>query len=169
MSLSMYAATVPPMRHMLKSLSALLSKAESHCEARKIDPAALLGARLYPDMFPFTRQIQIASDSAKGPAARLAGVEIPKFEDNETTFAELHARLDKTVAFLDTLKPEQFEGAESRKIVLPLRERTLEFSGADYLTLHASPNFLFHVTTAYALLRHNGVEVGKRDFLGGGR
>jgi hypothetical protein len=169
MSLSLYAATVPPMRHMLKSLSSLLSKAESHCEARKIDPAALLGARLYPDMFPFTRQIQIASDGAKGAAARLAGVEIPKFEDNETTFAELHARVEKTIAFLDTLTPAQFEGAESRKIELPLRDRTLEFTGADYLFNHANPNFLFHVTTAYALLRHNGVEIGKRDFLGGGR
>ena len=169
MSLSMHAATVPPMRHMLKSLSALLTKAESHCEARKIDPAVLLGARLYPDMFPLTRQVQIASDTAKGTAARLADVEIPKFEDTETTFAELHARIDKTIAFLDSLQPQQFEGAESRKIVLPLRDRTIEFSGADYLMLHATPNFLFHVTTAYGLLRHNGVEVGKRDFLAGGR
>jgi hypothetical protein len=165
----MHAATVPPMRHMLKSLSALLTKAESHCEARKIDPAVLLGARLYPDMFPLTRQVQIASDTAKGTAARLADVEIPKFEDTETTFAELHARIDKTIAFLDSLQPQQFEGAESRKIVLPLRDRTIEFSGADYLMLHATPNFLFHVTTAYGLLRHNGVEVGKRDFLAGGR
>ena len=169
MSLSMHAATVPPMRHMLKSLSALLTKAESHCEARKIDPAVLLGARLYPDMFPLTRQVQIASDTAKGTAARLADVEIPKFEDTETTFAELHARIDKTIAFLDSLQPQQFEGAESRKIVLPLRDRTIEFSGADYLMLHATPNFLFHVTTAYGLLRHTGVEVGKRDFLAGGR
>jgi hypothetical protein len=169
MSFSLYAAAVPPMRHMLKSLSALLSKAESHCEARKIDPAALLGARLYPDMFPLTRQVQIASDTAKGTAARLAGIEIPKFEDNETSFADLHARIDKTIAFLDSLTPAQFEGAESRRIVLELRDRTLEFSGADYLTTWASPNFMFHVTTAYALLRHNGVEIGKRDFLSGGR
>jgi hypothetical protein len=169
MSLSMHAATVSPMRHMLKSLSALLTKAESHCEARKIDPAVLLGARLYPDMFPLTRQVQIASDTAKGAAARLADVEIPKFDDTETTFAELQARIDKTIAFLDSLQPQQFEGAESRKIVLPLRDRTIEFSGADYLMLHATPNFLFHVTTAYGLLRHNGVEVGKRDFLAGGR
>jgi hypothetical protein len=165
----MYDATVPPMRHMLKSLSALLAKAEAHCEARKIDPAALLQARLYPDMFPFVRQIQIASDNAKAPAARLDGVEIPKFEDTETTFAELLARVDKTVAFLDSLKPGQFEGAESRDIVLQLRERKLEFKGAQYLTLWASPNFLFHVTTAYAILRHNGVEIGKADFLSGGR
>jgi hypothetical protein len=163
----MYAATVPPMRLMLKNLSALLAKAEAHVEARKIDPTAFLGARLYPDMLTFTRQIQIASDNAKGAAARLAGVEIPKFEDNETSFAELHARIDKTVAFLDTLSEAQFEGAAERRIVLAQRERTLEFTGADYLTTWALPNFYFHVTTAYGLLRHGGVEIGKSDYLRG--
>jgi hypothetical protein len=168
MSLSLYTATVPPLRLMLKNLSALLSKAEAHVEAKKIDPNALLGARLFPDMLNFTKQIQIASDNAKGTAARLAGVDIPKFEDTETSFAELQARLDKTVAFLDTLSEAQFEGAAERKVVLNLRERTLEFTGAEYLTTWAQPNFYFHVTTAYALLRHNGIEIGKSDYLRGG-
>jgi len=168
MSLSMYAATVPPLRLMLKNLSALLSKAEAHVEAKKIDPTALLGARLFPDMLNFTRQIQIASDNAKGAAARLAAVDIPKFEDNETSFTELQARIDKTIAFLDTLTEAQFEGAAERKVTLVLRERTLEFTGAEYLTTWAQPNFYFHVTTAYALLRHNGIEIGKSDFLRGG-
>jgi hypothetical protein len=167
MSLSMYAATVPPLRLMLKNLSALLSKAQAHVEAKKIDPGAILGARLYPDMLNFTKQIQIASDNAKGAAARLAAVDIPKFEDNETSFAELQARIDKTVAFLDTLTEAQFEGAAERKVVLVVRERTLEFTGAEYLTTWAQPNFFFHVTTAYALLRHNGIEIGKTDYLRG--
>jgi hypothetical protein len=167
MSLSMYAATVPPLRLMLKNLSTLLSKAQAQVEAKKIDPAAFLGARLFPDMLNFTKQVQIASDTAKGAAARLAGVDIPKFEDNETSFTELQARIDKTIAFLDTLTEAQFEGAAERKVVLALRERTLEFTGADYLTTWALPNFYFHVTTAYALLRHNGVEIGKTDYLRG--
>ncbi len=167
MSYTIYAAAIPPMRRMLKNLSSVLSKAQSHCEARKIDPAALLGARLYPDMLPLTRQVQIASDTAKGAAARLAGIEIPKFEDNEASFAELQARIDKTVAFLDTVRPEQTEGSEDRGIVIVLRDRTLKFSGADYLANWAQPNFFFHVTTAYALLRHGGVEIGKSDYLGG--
>jgi hypothetical protein len=164
----MYAATVPSLRLMLKNLSAVMAKAEAHCEARKIDPTALLGARLYPDMLPFTAQVQIASDNAKGAAGRLANVEIPKFEDTEKTFPELHARLDKTLAFLDTLTEAQFEGAAERDITLQLRDRKLEFKGADYLTNWAQPNFYFHVTTAYALLRHGGVEIGKRDYLAGG-
>ena len=168
MSLSLYAASVVPMRRMLKNLSAVIAKAEAHCEARKIDPNAFLASRLYPDMLPFTAQVQIASDNAKGAAARLAGVEAPKFEDNEKTFPELQARIDKTVAFLDTLSDAQFEGAGERDIVLQLRDRKLEFKGADYLTTWALPNFFFHATTAYALLRHGGVEVGKRDYLSGG-
>jgi uncharacterized protein len=167
MSLSMYAATVPPMRLMLKNLSAFMAKAESQCETKKIDQNAFLASRLYPDMLPFTKQIQIASDNAKGAAARLANVDIPKFEDNETTFAELHARIDKTVAFLDSLTEAQFEGAETRTITLPLRSGAREFTGADYLTTWANPNFFFHVTTAYALLRHGGVEIGKSDYLAG--
>ncbi len=168
MSLSMFTATVPPLKLMLQNLSALMSKAEAAIEAKKIDPTAFLGARLFPDMLNFTKQIQIASDNAKGAAARLAGVDIPKFDDTETSFAELHARIDKTIAFLDTLTPAQFEGAADRKITLALRDRTLEFTGADYLTTWAQPNFYFHVTTAYALLRHNGIEIGKSDYLRGG-
>lgn len=167
MSLTMYAATVPPMRLMLKNLATVLNKAAAHCEARKIDPAVFLQSRLYPDMLPFTKQVQIASDTAKGAGARLAGVEIPSFTDDETTLPELLARIDKTVAFLDTLKPEQFEGAAERTVTLQLRQGAREFTGADYLTTWANPNFFFHVTTAYALLRHGGVEIGKADYMAG--
>jgi hypothetical protein len=165
----MYAVTVPPIRHMLNSLKAVLAKGEASCTARKIEPEVMLSSRLYPDMLPLVRQVQIASDNAKAPAGRLAGVEVPKMEDNEKTFADLQARLDRTIAFLDSLKPEQFEGAEVRDIVLPLRNRTLELKGLPYLTTFALPNFHFHVTTAYAILRHNGVEIGKTDYLAGGR
>ena len=169
MSLSMYTATVVPYRSILKNLSAVIAKAEAHCEGKKIDPTVFLTSRLYPDMLPFTSQVQIATDNAKGAAARLAGVEIPKFEDNEKTFPELQARLDKTIAFLDTLTEAQFEGAEDRDISLPQRSGTpLEFKGATYLLQFANPNVYFHVTTAYALLRHGGVEVGKKDYLKGG-
>lgn len=169
MSLSLHAATVPPMRLMLKNLSALIAKAQSHCEARKIDPQALLSARLYPDMFPFKRQVQIATDNAKGAAARLAGVEIPKFDDDEESFADLHARIDKTIAFLDSLAPARFEGAGERPVVLQVAGNAIPFaSGAEYLTTWANPNFFFHVTTAYALLRHGGVDIGKADYLRGG-
>ena len=168
MSLSMYTATVPPFRAMLKNLSAVMAKAEAHCEARKIDPSVFLTSRLYPDMLPFTSQVQIATDNAKGAAARLAGVEIPKFEDTEKTFPELQARLDKTIAFLDTLTEAQFEGAEDRDIVLQLRDRKQEFKGATYLLQFANPNVYFHIATAYALLRHGGVEIGKKDYLNGG-
>ena len=168
MSLSMYTATVPPLRAMLKNLSAVMAKAEAHCAAKKIDPNAFLTARLYPDMLPFTAQVQIASDNVKGAAGRLAGVEIPKFEDNEKTFAELQARIDKTIAFLDTLQESQFDGAAERDIVLQLRDRKLEFKGAAYLLQWANPNIYFHITTAYALLRHGGVEIGKKDYLSGG-
>ena len=150
MSLSMHAVTVKPMRLTLKNLSAVIAKAEAHCEARKIDPAVFVNGRLYPDMLPFKAQVQIASDTAKGAGARLAGVEIPKFEDNESTFAELQARIDKTVAF-----------------TLQLRSGAREFTGLDYLTTWANPNFYFHVTTAYAILRHGGVEIGKMDYLAG--
>ncbi len=168
MSLSMYAATVPPYRSMLKNLSAVIAKAQAHCEARKIDPAAFLSARLYPDMLPFTSQVQIACDNIKGAAGRLSGVEMPKFEDDEKTFPELQARIDKTIAFIDTLTEAQFAGAAERDIVLQLRDRKVEFKGADYLLLWANPNVYFHITTAYALLRHGGVEIGKRDYLSGG-
>ena len=168
MSLSMYTATVPPFRSMLKNLQAVMAKAEAHCEAKKIDPNAFLASRLYPDMLPFTAQVQIATDNIKGAAGRLAGAEIPKFEDNEKTFPELQARIDKTIAFLDTLTESQFEGAAERDIVLQQRDRKLEFKGAPYLLQWANPNIYFHITTAYALLRHGGVEIGKRDYLSGG-
>lgn len=167
-SLSMYTATVPPLRSMLKNLSAVMAKAEAHCEAKKIDPNAFLASRLYPDMLPFTAQVQIASDNVKGAAGRLAGAEIPKFDDSEKTFPELQARLDKTIAFLDSLTEAQFEGAAERDIVLQLRDRKLEFKGAAYLLQWANPNIYFHITTAYALLRHGGVEIGKKDYLSGG-
>ena len=168
MSLSMYQATVTSYRSMLKNLSAILAKAEAHCEAKKIDPSAFLGSRLYPDMLPFTSQVQIATDNIKGAAGRLSGAEIPKFEDNEKSFPELQARLDKTIAFLDTLTEAQFEGAAARDIVLQLRDRKMEFKGDVYLTQWANPNVYFHITTAYALLRHGGVEIGKKDYLSGG-
>ena len=168
MSLSMYTATVPPFRAMLKNLSAVMAKAEAHCEARKIDPSVFLTSRLYPDMLPFTSQVQIATDNAKGAAARLAGVEIPKFEDTEKTFPELQARLDKTIAFVDTLTEAQFADAAERDIVLQLRDRKQEFKGATYLLQFANPNVYFHIATAYALLRHGGVEIGKKDYLAGG-
>ena len=168
MSLSMYTATVPPFRSMLKNLSAVMAKAEAHCEAKKIDPNAFLASRLYPDMLPFTAQVQIATDNIKGAAGRLSGADIPKFEDGEKSFPELQARIDKTIAFLDTLTESQFEGAAERDIVLQLRDRKLEFKGAPYLLQWANPNVYFHITTAYALLRHGGVEVGKKDYLSGG-
>lgn len=166
MSLSMYQASVPVFIHSLNNLSGILKKAEAHAAAKKIDPAVLVSARLYPDMFPFTRQIQLASDAAKGCAARLAGQEPPSFPDNEQTLPELQARLDKTVVFLQTLKATQVDGSEDRAIELKMRDRTLQLKGQAYLLGFSMPNFFFHVTTAYAILRHNGVEIGKKDFLG---
>lgn len=167
MSLTMYSAFIPVAIRTLQNLSAILAKGAAHCEARKIDPNAFLSARLYPDMFPLSRQVQIASDTAKGAAARLAGIEIPRYEDNETTFAELQARLDKTVAFLKTIQPAQIDGKEDADIVLSFPTRTFEFKGQAYLTGWVLPNLYFHTTTAYALLRHGGVELGKADYLGG--
>ena len=167
MSLTMYSAFIPVAIRTLQNLSAILAKGAAHCEARKIDPSAFLSARLYPDMFPLSRQVQIASDTVKGAAARLAGIEIPRFEDNETTFAELQARLDKTVAFLKTIQPAQIDGKEDADIVLSFPTRTFEFKGQAYLTGWVLPNLYFHTTTAYGLLRHGGVELGKADYLGG--
>jgi hypothetical protein len=166
MTITMYQASVPVFIRMLTNLRAVLQKGVAHAETRKIEPAVLVQARLAPDMLPLVRQIQIAGDNAKGCAARLAGVDPPKFEDNEATFPEMLARIDKTVAFLKTLKPAQIDGSEGRAISLPLRSGTREFKGMDYLLHFALPNFSFHVVTAYAILRHNGVEIGKPDFLG---
>jgi hypothetical protein len=166
MAISMHQASVPRFAHMLTSLSAMLDKAAAHCEAKKIEPAALTGFRLYPDMLPFTRQVQIACDSAKGAAARLAGVELPKHEDTEQSFAELKARIAKTLDFIQSLKPAQIDGSEAREVVIKLRGQDTKFQGQQYLQNFAWPNFYFHVTTAYNILRHNGVELGKRDFIG---
>jgi hypothetical protein len=169
MSFTIHTAAVTPIRLVLGSLSHVLSKGEAHCEARKIDPAVMLAQRLYPDMLPLVVQVQIASDQSKGAVARLAQAEIPKFEDNEKTFADCQERIRKTLAFIDSLQPAQFEGAESREVTIPTRDKTLTFSGQDYLLTRALPNIFFHVTTAYDILRHNGVEIGKADFLGGGK
>jgi hypothetical protein len=162
----MYQASTPRFVKMLNALSVILDKAQAHAEARKLDPAALTTFRLYPDMFPLTRQVQIACDSAKGAVARLAGVDIPKHEDTEQTFADLKARIAKTVEFMQSVPASKVDGSEERTVVLKLRGQDVTFKGADYLLAFAWPNFYFHVTTAYNILRHNGVEIGKRDFLG---
>jgi hypothetical protein len=166
MSISMYQASIPPLVHTLKNLDGILAKAAAHAEARKIDPSVLISSRLYPDMFALARQVQIASDTAKGCGARLAGQEPPKYEDTEASFPELSARIQKTVAYLETLKPESIDGSEERTITLKLRNTSITFQGMRYLLNFVLPNFYFHVTTAYAILRHNGVELGKPDFLG---
>ena len=166
MPISMYQASVPICIHVLKNLSAILKKGAAHAEAKKIDSAVLAGCRLYPDMFPLTRQVQIASDTAKGCGARLSGIEVPKFPDNETTIPELIKRVDKTIAFLNKLKARQIDGTEQKKITLEFPQLTLEFTGVQYLLGFVLPNLYFHLTTAYNILRHNGLEIGKRDFLG---
>jgi hypothetical protein len=166
MSLSMYAASVPVFTRMLNNLSGILAKAETHAIEKKIDPAALLQARLYPDMFTMLRQVLIACDFAKGTCARLAGVEVPKYEDNETTFAELRARIEKTIAFIDTLGADRIDGSEARDITVQAGPNTLHFKGQPYLLNYALPNFYFHIATAYGNLRHSGVEIGKKDFIG---
>jgi hypothetical protein len=162
----MYLASVPPILRALTNLKAILEKAAAHAEARKIAPSVLINARLYPDMFPLSRQVQIATDNAKGVVSRLAGLEAPKYEDNESTFPELVARIDKTIALLGTFKPEQIDGSEDKTITLPMHDKTLTLKGMPYLLDYVLPNIYFHVTTAYDILRHNGVEIGKQDFLG---
>lgn len=162
----MYEASIPVFVQMLGNLKALLEKGAAHAAARKFDPAVLVNSRLAPDMFPLSRQIQIASDAAKGAAARLSGTEAPKFEDRETTLPELIARIDKTIDYLKSFKPAQIDGSEQRNVVVKTSQREFSFTGLTYLRYWALPNFFFHVTTAYNLLRHNGVEIGKADFLG---
>ena len=162
----MYQASAPRFANTLKNLSAILDKAQAHCEAKKTDPAVLLASRLYPDMFPLVRQIQIASDNAKGPVARLAGVEVPKYEDTEETIADLKARIAKTIDFVGSFKPAQIDGSEDKDIHLKLGPREVDWKGMQYLLGFALPNFYFHVVTAYDILRHNGVEIGKRDYIG---
>jgi hypothetical protein len=166
MAISMYDFSVKTFIRMLTNLSAFIDKAEAHAEAKKFDGKVLVDARLAPDMLPFAAQVRIACDFAKGCSARLAGVEPPKHEDNETTLAELKARIAKCLDFVRSVKPEQLAGSESRDITHALRTFTLNMKGLPYLTSFALPNFYFHLTTAYAILRHNGVELGKRDFVG---
>jgi hypothetical protein len=167
MTISMYQASVPVLLRQLNNLAAILKKAEAHADARKIDPSVFINARLAPDMFALARQVQIASDTAKGCAARLAGIEVPSYADTETTFAELQARIAKTVDFLKSIKPEQIDGSEERQVVLKMRSGDVTFRGQPYLLDFALPNLYFHFTTVYAILRHNGVEIGKMDYLGG--
>jgi hypothetical protein len=163
---SMSKASVPVFEISLNALSALLDKAGAYAEARKIDPTALLGTRLFPDMFAFTRQVQSACDQAKNGGARLAGIDPPRYEDNEKTIAELKARIVKTLAFLKTLDAKKIDESADREITFPLGPKKGHMKGADYLHHFVLPNFYFHVTTAYDILRHCGVEIGKRDFIG---
>ena len=165
MNISMYQASAPRFVNALRNLSAILDKAQAHAEGKKIDQAALTNFRLYPDMFPMKRQVQIACDTAKGAVARLAGVEVPKHEDTEETFAELKARIAKTIAFVESIKSTQIDGSEEKNIHLKLGPREVDYKGMQYLLGHALPNFYFHVTTAYDILRHHGVELAKRDYL----
>jgi hypothetical protein len=166
MSLSLYDLSVPVFVQSLEALAAVLKKAATHAETRKIDPQILLSARLYPDMFAFTRQVQLASDFAKGGAARVAGVEVPSYADTESSFDDLDARITKTISFITSIPKEKFIGAESRDITVPMRPEPRIFNALVYLRHGALPNFFFHTTTAYDILRHNGVELAKRDFLG---
>ena len=169
MKAPMYAFSVDLFVNILGNLSWLLERGEQSATSRKIDPAVLLGSRLAPDMFPLTRQVQIACDLAKNSASRLAGREPPRFEDTETTIPELRARIARVIDYLKSLPVSAFEGSETRDIKVPAGERTLEFKGVDFAQRWAIPNVFFHVTTAYNILRHNGVDIGKRDFIGGGR
>jgi hypothetical protein len=170
MALSMYTASIPVFQHMLRNLSHILDKGEANAQARKFDPSVLANFRLAPDMLPFTRQILIACDAAKLAVARISGVEAPKFEDNEATFPELKARVQKTLEYLETVPAAKLDGTEDKEITIPVgRENTRTMTAQAYLTTWALPNFFFHVTTAYAILRHNGVDVGKTDYLAGGK
>jgi len=165
--MSISTASIPVFEIGLNALSVILDKAEAHAEAKKIDPTVLLNARLFPDMFPLTRQVQIACDQAKNGAARLAGLEPPKYEDNEKTFAELKARIAKALAYVKTLDAKAIDAGAERQVTFPLgHNNTGHMKGADYLNHFVLPNFYFHLTTAYDILRHCGLEVGKRDFLG---
>jgi hypothetical protein len=167
MPLSMYQAAISVSVRSLNALDAILDKAVAHADAKKIAHDALLTARLFPDMFTFTKQVQLATDFAKGPASRLTGAEIPKYADEEKTFPELKARIAKTIAYLNAFKPEQFAGSDDKEITFPAGpEKTLTLPGSRYLLGVAHPNLYFHLATAYDILRHNGVELGKRDFIG---
>jgi len=162
----MYEASASRFANTLRNLSAILDKAQAHAEAKKLDPAVLCGMRLIADMFPLSRQVQIACDTAKGATARLAGLEIPKHEDNEVDFAQLKARIAKTIDFILSVSPEKLEGSEDKEVLLKVGGKDTRFTGMQYLLGHACPNFYFHVTTAYNILRANGVDIGKRDYIG---
>ena len=166
MTISMYQASVPRFVNILGNLSNILDKAQAHVDAKKIDQSALTTYRIFPDMLPMTKQVQIACDAAKGVVARLAGGEIPMFEDNEVTLADLKARVAKTIAYLQSVTPAQIDGTEEKAIVIKRGDKETHYKGMQFLLGHAVPNFYFHVTTTYNILRHNGVDIGKRDFLG---
>nr|AYM53758.1 hypothetical protein [Archangium gephyra] len=166
MSLSMYQASIPVFIRMLGNLSGILEKAAAYAETKKIEPSVLINSRLAPDMRPLSFQIQIASDLAKGCAARLAGIDPPSMTDTESTFPELQERIKKTIAFLQTVSAAQVDGSEEREVVLKMRGTEMQFKGQPYLLGFVLPNFYFHVTTAYNILRHNGLDIGKADFLG---
>ena len=167
MTVSMYQASIPALVRGLNNLSAILGKAAADAAARNIAPEVLLNARLAPDMFALTRQVQIASDSAKGCVARLAGVEVPSYADDEASFADLQQRIAKTVAYVQSFDAARLDGSEAREVVLKVRGDEIRFSGQNYLLGFVLPNFYFHITAAYAILRHNGVALGKMDYLGG--
>lgn len=166
MSLNMYEASIPVFVHMLGNLSSILGKAAIYAKTKNIDPAILVNARLAPDMYPLSRQVQIGTDIVKGCAARLAGIDVPSYEDNEATLTDLQARIAKTIAFLQSVSAEQINGSEDRTVTLKLGGREIQFLGQPYLLDFVLPNLYFHVTTTYAILRHNGVEIGKMDYLG---
>jgi len=166
MPLSMYQASAPAFLQLLTSLAAILDKAEVFAAERKIDPAVLLNYRLAPDMFPLSRQVQIAADHAKGCCARLAGREVPKWADDEASFADLRARIARTLAFVQGFEPSDLDGSEERDIALTVGGQPMRFKGQHYLVNFVLPNFYFHATTAYAILRHAGLRIGKRDFIG---
>ncbi len=166
MTISMYQASVPRFVNILGNLSNILDKAQAHVDAKKLDTATLTTYRLFPDMLPMTTQVRIACDTAKGAVARLAGVEIPAYEDNEKTLADLKARIAKTIAFIQTVTPAQIDGTEDKEIVIKYGEKETRYKGMQFLLGNAVPNIYFHVTTTYNILRHNGIEIGKRDYLG---
>ena len=167
MTISMYQASVPVIQKSLTALKAVLAKGAAHAAEKKIDESVFLGSRLYPDMFPLLKQVQIAADFGKGPVARLSGSEPPKYDDVETTFADLAARIDKTLAFVGGFTPAQIDGSEDREIVLTIGGKPVTVKGQQYFLHMAFPNLFFHMSMSYAILRHNGVDIGKRDFIGG--
>ena len=166
MSISMYQASIPVFVHQLENLSKILDKASAHAESKKIDPSVFITARLAPDMYPLSRQVQIASDVVKGCAARLSGIEVPSYKDDETTFSDLKVSIAITINFLKSVNAAQIDGSEERTITLKMHDKETHFAGQPYLLYFVLPNFYFHISMAYAILRHNGVEIGKMDFIG---